>query len=328
MIKGVGMLAMPADTTLCAGNTILLDAGSGYTSYAWQDGSADHQLLITQTGNYWVTITDECGNSLRKDIIVRPAPGVQVGFNLPVASICAGDSLKVSAPAGFTSYAWSPAYHITNTSGPITALYPQVDTMYRLTVEREPGCFGKDSIRISVKRALPINLGADTSFCTGEHIELNSGNGFAAYHWNTGSSDPVLSVSAPGTYHVLATSSDGCKAMDTLNVLQLYPLPVVTIDQNPVLCEGSQRTLTAATGNNTYLWNTGSNMPSININTTGTYSVKVTTEHGCIEEGSTTISTISPVPKGFLPVDTAICSYDNLFLKPNKNFISYQWSNG
>jgi hypothetical protein len=61
----IGIQALPQadlglDTTLCTGEDILLYPGD-FEEYLWQDNSTDTSLLVTSTGTYSVTVTDEFG---------------------------------------------------------------------------------------------------------------------------------------------------------------------------------------------------------------------------------------------------------------------------
>jgi hypothetical protein len=49
------------DTLLCFNEFLLLDAGEGYENYLWQDGSGGQTFLVTQSGEYWVEVDNECG---------------------------------------------------------------------------------------------------------------------------------------------------------------------------------------------------------------------------------------------------------------------------
>ncbi len=51
------------DTTLCYGPPLILESGTSAISYLWQDGSASPMLSITNSGSYWLEITDNCGIS-------------------------------------------------------------------------------------------------------------------------------------------------------------------------------------------------------------------------------------------------------------------------
>ncbi len=50
-----------ADTSICPGETYILNAGSGYSSYLWQNQSSLPTFSVTNTGNYYVTVTDKDG---------------------------------------------------------------------------------------------------------------------------------------------------------------------------------------------------------------------------------------------------------------------------
>jgi len=109
--------------------------------------------------------------------------------------------------------------------------------------------------------------------------------------------------------------------------LTVHPNPNVTLDQNPNLCSGSSRRLDPGMFSN-YFWNNGSQNRSIDVNAPGVYSVKVTDKNGCEGTGTTEIRMLLPVPSGFMPPDTAICSYGALLLKANRDYQKYFWSTG
>ncbi|MEJ1931591.1 kelch repeat-containing protein [Nostoc sp. NIES-2111] len=85
------------DTLLCLNTQRLLDAGPGYASYRWSDGSSGQTLLVTAAGSYSVTTTslagceradtirltaDPCGVAVRKrrDTQLYPAPNPAKGI--------------------------------------------------------------------------------------------------------------------------------------------------------------------------------------------------------------------------------------------------------
>ncbi|MBI2281416.1 MAG: gliding motility-associated C-terminal domain-containing protein, partial [Bacteroidetes bacterium] len=49
---------------LCSNSSAVLDAGAGFDSYLWSDNSSNSTLTITQDGNYWVIVTNYCGNAI------------------------------------------------------------------------------------------------------------------------------------------------------------------------------------------------------------------------------------------------------------------------
>ncbi|MCC6461213.1 MAG: HYR domain-containing protein [Saprospiraceae bacterium] len=73
------------DRSICPGQNTLLDAGSGYASYLWQNGPATQTFPVSASGAYVVAVTDDCGRTLRDTVQVTvlplPAPTiVTLGF--------------------------------------------------------------------------------------------------------------------------------------------------------------------------------------------------------------------------------------------------------
>jgi gliding motility-associated-like protein len=314
------------DFQICPGNSRTLHAGSQFISYEWQDGSTDSLLNINQAGLYWVKVTDSCNNILRDTINISPAPPIPFSVGTD-RIICANDTVHITASPGFQNYQWSPAYQVSSTTGQAIFVNPLVDTTYTVIGEITPGCFAYDTIRITVRNALPVNLGIDKSFCFGDSLILNAGNGFASYIWNTGANTQFITVRNQGTYSVIATAINNCKAYDTISILNVWPKPQLSLDKRPELCFGTTRSLDP--GNFvSYLWNTGATTRTITINSVGSYAVLVSDSKGCIGTDSLKITTINPSPTGFLPVDTSICPYGNIVIKPEALFNAYVWNNG
>jgi len=57
--------------TLCSDQEIKLEAGLGFASYKWQDGSTDPQILATTEGIYWVTVTDYNGCQATDSVLLH-----------------------------------------------------------------------------------------------------------------------------------------------------------------------------------------------------------------------------------------------------------------
>jgi len=190
-----------------------------------------------------------------------------------------------------------------------------------------PNCFSYDTVRVTVYHSPAIQLGADRSICTGDSLLLDAGTGFTQYQWNTGAATEQITVHDAGAYSIKGTTGEGCISADTMHILSLWTLPAVNLDHSTGLCTGGTRILTAAPGNS-YLWNNGSRTGSIVVSDTGSYVVIVTDGHGCRNSDSVRITTFLPVPVGFLPGDTAVCSYGKLTVMPLESFRSYLWSTG
>lgn len=49
------------DSVICAGDSLVLDAGSGYASYDWNTGDTTQSIIVTAAGTYSVNVTDAGG---------------------------------------------------------------------------------------------------------------------------------------------------------------------------------------------------------------------------------------------------------------------------
>ncbi|MDT8308131.1 MAG: gliding motility-associated C-terminal domain-containing protein, partial [Bacteroidales bacterium] len=53
-----------SDTAICIGQPMELDAGAGFDSYLWQDGSTGETFFITDSGWYFVLVANMCGSDV------------------------------------------------------------------------------------------------------------------------------------------------------------------------------------------------------------------------------------------------------------------------
>jgi gliding motility-associated-like protein len=318
-------LNLGPDTSICTSNTIILNAHEGYSSYQWQDASVDSTFTVTSPGTYFVKVAAACGGVFRDTIIIKTAPPVAINIG-PDRIKCNSDTIQLAAPSGFLNYAWNNNYNISSLTSQNVIVNPTIDTSYYIKAEKTPGCFAYDTVKITVQYSTAINLGPDKSFCVNDSAVFNAGSGFIDYQWNTGLTSQQIIVKTAGTYTIMATTAEGCKSYDTVKVLNVFNNPSVSLDHNSFLCIGSNRTLDA--GNFiSYSWNTGSSSRTITVNDKGIYSVLVTDNNGCKGNDTTIITGLLPPPSGFLPPDTAICSYGTLVIQSIKNFKDYLWSN-
>lgn len=56
------------DTLICAGTTLVLDAGTDFFAFVWDNGSTYQTRPVTRSGKYWVTVRD--GNCENTDTII------------------------------------------------------------------------------------------------------------------------------------------------------------------------------------------------------------------------------------------------------------------
>ncbi len=117
----------------CEGETNSLNAGSGFSSYLWQDGNTDSVLSVTTTGLYYVAVTDNNGCSGLSDSVV-----VTVN-ELPATPVITqnGDTLFATAESGSLQW-FRNGIPINGQHG--NFLIPDADGEYAVAITNQEGC--------------------------------------------------------------------------------------------------------------------------------------------------------------------------------------------
>ncbi len=140
------------DLVLCRDTTLLLDAGPGFASYLWQDGSTGRTFSATGFDIFSVAATDSCGTVFRDTILI--VPSLVGDIKLADAEVCTGKSVTLSIP-GFDTYTWSPASGLSCTNCPTVTIRPTATTQYNLLATNADGCEKRDTFQVTV---LPVPM--------------------------------------------------------------------------------------------------------------------------------------------------------------------------
>ncbi|MFI5171875.1 MAG: gliding motility-associated C-terminal domain-containing protein [Chitinophagales bacterium] len=155
------------------------------------------------------------------------------------------------------------------------------DGIYFVTVSNAFGCADYDTINVIVNDAPPLNLPDTVQFCTGDQFVYDAGAGVTSYLWENGTIGQTNTATSAGIYWCTITNAIGCATTDSSLVLPLWPLPIVDLGVDTIICLGDELILDATTPNSTYLWNNGTTNPTIVAITPGIFSVEVTNEFNC-----------------------------------------------
>jgi len=240
----------PVNDTACSGENAyfeILAKGTGSLSYKWQKGgktvkdwSSENFLLVEEVSlddneDIQVMISDECfstSNPVSSDLarlIVLPPPFVNLGDD---QRICEGSSYTLNAGNDFISYVWS-------TGDSLQTIEVSEQGSYSVTVEDLDGCTASDAIFIITDTPVPgIDIGTDSSICSGDEITFTAASGYDWYKWSDGSTGTSLKVSSTSSIWVSAGNNNTvCEARDSVNILVSEPfdqskLCLVTIDES------------------------------------------------------------------------------------------------
>ncbi|MES2139731.1 MAG: gliding motility-associated C-terminal domain-containing protein [Bacteroidota bacterium] len=325
-----------ADTTICSGISFYLN-GSGASTYSWQpsgslnDGTLQHPLAApAATTTYTLTGTSNSGCSVIDSvtITVNTTPDVNTGMD---AGICNGDSVQLIATGG-TTYTWSPATGLSNSSIANPNASPTESTTYivRSTIL---GCIGSDTVTVTVG-LISANAGNDTTICKGESIQMNASGG-TSYNWlpvtglsSSAISNPVASPIVTTTYTV-TISSGQCSDAETITVFVDQP-SMIQISNDTTLCFGNSVNLIAS-GGISYSWTPTEGLnnslianPVATPNYTNAYTVSAIDVNGCTST-ETVIIDINPLPNVNAGNDVVICQGASVTLNVTGGN-SFAWS--
>ena len=310
------------DTIMCPGNSITLSspvtpAGS---SYSWSTGATSPSIVVSGFGTFWLNVTNGiCTGTDTVHISPAPMPVVFLGND---TAVCTGSPYLLQSLYGYSgvSYEW-------NTGATTPSIYTATSGAYWLQVTNSYGCRASDTVNVSIG-SVAINLGHDTTVCTGTSLTLSSPSTFSgsSYLWSTGATSPSINITGFGTYW-LKVSNGGCVGTDTIHVANA-PVPQVALGNDTAVCFGIPLTLQSIysyTGA-TYLWNTGAVSPSITAAITGNYWLHVTIG-SC--SGSDTVH-VKIISRPVISLgDTAFCVGGSIDLVSNQPpGAIFLWSNG
>ncbi|MBP7076186.1 MAG: PKD domain-containing protein [Bacteroidales bacterium] len=202
----------PADTIICG--TGFLNAHNQGAAFVWNTGSTAQAIEISQSGNYWVTITGGNSCSLIDTVSVTayPRPLVDIGND---TALCNEEILVLSAGNPNCSFLWNTL----QTSATIQV----VETgNYTVQVTNEFGCSSEDSVAVVFHPNPIVHLGADLYLCANQMALLSAGDAGQYYAWGSdfgfSSFENAVIVADSGKYWVDVTNEFGCTASDTVIV--------------------------------------------------------------------------------------------------------------
>jgi len=302
------------DTTLCAGQSLNLNATFPNSSYLWQNNSTAPTFSVTQAGTYGVSVTTNCGTVSDNIIVNYNSPPV---FDLgPDATICVGQSLNLDATSPNATYLWQD-----NSTNP-TFTVSQAGTYS--VVASVGNCSSSDDITVSVVTSPVINLGNDTLLCVGQTLTLNTNMAGATYLWQDNSTNATFIVTQSGNYSVDVNTS--CGTISDAIQIDYVPSPLINLGNDTSFCAGGSIILDATNVNCTYLWQDNSTGSTFTVNQSGTYSVVVINSIGCSVTDQL-IVTVNPIPTVSAGSDLTLCQGTPITLS-GSGANTYSWNNG
>lgn len=212
----VTVLSSPAiylggNTSICKGDSLLLDASAGFDRYQWSNGATAQHIYIHDPGKYWVDASFSNGCVSRDTLVLiglyDPQPELDKN---PL--LCTGKDRVLDAGSGYAAYLWNDG-----STGNTLRVSTTGEFWVRVTDQHD--CLAADTVHIVTEAPRPANfLPKDTSVCQYGGLVLKTRQPYEQYSWSDLSAGSSLKVSSPGTYWVQVTDGNGCEGTDTVTV--------------------------------------------------------------------------------------------------------------
>jgi gliding motility-associated-like protein len=340
IVNPVPIAAAGSDVAICAGGTGTTLNGSGGGTYSWGPGtglnntaSATPTANPTVTTNYTLTVTNGFG-CIDKDTItvtVNPQPPVDAG---PNKIICSGSTVQLNG-SGATSYVWSPAATLSNSSISNPVATPTANTTYTVVGTDANGCTKTDAVSVILLANPSVTASNDPTICPGSPTTLTATSSATSFTWSpsagltsTNTSTTTATPALTTTYTVTVTQN-GCTGKDSVTV-NVAPLPVVSAGPDAAICKGDSTQLNAS-GGISYSWSPATGLSSSTVSnpistttTTVAYVVTATDANGCTNKDTVSVM-INNLPNVSAGSNLSLCVGDSVQLNAS-GAVNYQWS--
>jgi hypothetical protein len=299
---------LPADSALCAGDTLTLTAPS--SSASWSTGATASSITAQSPGTYSASFSNICYNGA-DTVTLSAIPLLTGGFLGGDITVCTDDTTQLLADSTAQSFLWSNG----DTSSSIIVVGPGT-----YSVDVTGACnVASDTITL-IPSALVysgfLNASA-TTVCAGDTISLSSNTAYTSYLWSDSSTGSTLSATTTGNYSL--TVMDGCGAGTESVSLTFTPGPTASFTSSTTGLSASF-TNNSTGSSPTYLWDFGDAgtstfaNPSHTYAANGTYTVTLTVTDACGTSVFTSTVTVSGVA-----IDPAIGFDIAVYPNPAKN---------
>jgi gliding motility-associated-like protein len=145
VVKPRPSVTLPGDTLVCPKTQLTIDAGNGYNSYRWPDGSTSQTFTTNKADTVWVEVTNQAGCKARDTMLIHHPPdnlflGNDTSFTL-------GQAITLNV-GDYRSYTWNTGERQSS----ITVIKPGE---YSVTVTDANTCVFTDTIQITLKVEIP-----------------------------------------------------------------------------------------------------------------------------------------------------------------------------
>ncbi|MBM2817101.1 MAG: hypothetical protein HW421_3863 [Ignavibacteria bacterium] len=320
------VISIEGKNPFCSGEKVTLRVKKKYPSILWSNGSNSQNIIVTEPGEYSVTVKDNTNctgtATIKMDTLPSPKPKIKITGNYPP---CKGDILILEPDKNYSSYLWNNSNNerniIVNTSG-----------IYTLRVTDSNGCAATTDLdlRFSDADKFYITTSPPPPHCNGDTCTLTLIGGYKSCKWSTGDTTRTTKVVTGGVYYAEIIDLNNCKIskIERVNYQNSQPVEIKIRGEYPI-CEGKFIRLEVQDEYQYYKWSNGERRYYINVNKSGSYFVEMLDTNGCLARGSIYLEFLNPYTPRIVNLSgNQLCNDEPVLLGTKEKYIAYLWSNG
>ena len=264
-------------------------------------------------------------------IVANPPPATFALTASGPLSLCSGQSVTLSVPAGITNPIWS-------TGATTNSITVSQAGNYSATGTNAQSCASTSNVLVvnvdNNVGVMNVTANGSLSICPGQSVTLTAEAGTTDLLWSNNATSNSIIITQAGTYSAIGKNSIGCNVASEEFVVTIdnsVGVLAVTADGALALCEGQSVTLTADANANNIVWSNLETTQSITVSTAGDYSATAENENGCALASETFTVTVGVTEPGGISVTPAgpvqVCEGVPVTLTAESGFTNYVWSN-
>lgn len=278
--------------------TVVVTMSGGVTpyKYLWSDGDTNALNGNVGAGTYSVLATDANGCTFRDTVEVKEPPVLTLSKVLTQVACNGGITGAINLTIGGGTPGYTFLWNNLATTEDISGLSAG---MYDVLVKDANGCELRDTSTITEPSAIMISKIAKNLACKDDmsgSIDLTITGGTPGYNilWsNLATTEDIVGLAA-GTYSVVVTDANNCKAFDTTQITEPDSLTASHTHTN-LLCFGDANgtidlTVMGGTAPYKYQWNSGDTTEDLSGLSGGEYTVIVTDTNNCVWYDTVTVA--------------------------------------
>jgi gliding motility-associated-like protein len=244
----------PSVIGICPNELAALEIPEPFEIIAWWNGWSESALTVEDSGSYSAVITDGlCSNEVVYVVQEWAVPNLELG---PDIVFCLQDEpLVLDANI---EVMWD--------DGTLSNTLEVMESGIYQAVWSDENCLVADEVAVQITLQPQVLINGPQGFCEGEEAVLQSSHDGI---WSTGQEGSSLTVQEEGQYSIMV--QDGpCQSTQSAQV-QMWEVPELELGPDLTVCANEVVALSAGEESSVfqYLWNTGEESPSIEIDWSG-----------------------------------------------------------